>query len=498
MNKHLYLTSSEVVQEAPAGLKVGPTEALVSRVIIGERVRQARIAANMTQQELAGETYSKSYISAVERGKMTPSFQALRILADRLGRSLSFFFGEGEAPLGTPAESGAATGVLPDGERQRREERAKQMLKEAEEWLVKSQPDKALEALHVSADAPPADLPTYEQPRWYRLAGWASLLARKFPEAINWLESGLGLVETLRTQAPSAQKAQLGEMAERMRELLGGCYYDQGQPARALEHHLQCLIAITDGVVTDPELKLLIYKALGNDNMVLGRHDEAILFYQRACKLAEDMNEPRQRGLAYWGLGLTYKASGDLFRAKNAFGEALSIFGELEDTLLTSRLHAVLGVVLIELKEYKAAEQHLRLALEAAERINDAYARQVALGNVAILRLAQSNPDEAIKAAQEGLSAVSQSKDPRIEGQIYQTLAEAYEARQDVSAAGQAYKDAITTLAQTEDGEFIGRVHDRYGSFLASQGRFEEAYEQIGLAQAVLARKTAIGTGESA
>jgi transcriptional regulator with XRE-family HTH domain len=63
--------------------------------LIGARVRAARITAHLTQQELAGPTFSKSYISAVERGKMTPSLQALRILTSRLGVSLASVLGEG-------------------------------------------------------------------------------------------------------------------------------------------------------------------------------------------------------------------------------------------------------------------------------------------------------------------------------------------------------------------------------------------------------------------
>jgi transcriptional regulator with XRE-family HTH domain len=65
-----------------------------ARQIIGDCVRMARVAANLTQEELAGTTYSKSYISAVERGKMTPSFQALRLLAERLNVTLSSLLGE--------------------------------------------------------------------------------------------------------------------------------------------------------------------------------------------------------------------------------------------------------------------------------------------------------------------------------------------------------------------------------------------------------------------
>jgi len=264
-----------------------------------------------------------------------------------------------------------------------------------------------------------------------------------------------------------------------------------GQPAQAREHHLRCLAAISDGRVTDPELTFLIYKALGNDNSMLGRYDEAILFFQRACNKAEDLNDPRQRGLAFWGLAQTYESSGDLFRAEAAFREALNTFERLNNIQLASQLHAVLGQVLTKLKNYEKAERHLRLALESAERINDVYARGIALGNLAILHLGQGNPDEAVKAAQEGVSALRQSESYQTEGQVYQTLAEAYEARRDGSAAEQAYKDAITTLARTEADEFLSRVHERYGQFLASQGRFAEAYEQVGLAQKVLARKKA-------
>ena len=61
---------------------------------IGERVRAARIAAHLTQRQLAGETYSNSYISVVEHGKLTPSLPALERLAGRLGVSHAFLLGE--------------------------------------------------------------------------------------------------------------------------------------------------------------------------------------------------------------------------------------------------------------------------------------------------------------------------------------------------------------------------------------------------------------------
>ncbi len=483
-----HLTFSDVIPGASGGTGNSPKEA-ISRTIIGERVRQARIAANMTQQELAGATYSKSYISAVERGKMTPSFQALHILAERLGRPLSYFLGEGAVSLEALVGSSAPVDALSEEERQRREAEARQMLIEAEGLLGKHQAEKAMEALHVAAGEPPDGLPPHDRPRWYWLAGWAGVWAKQFSEAQGWLERGLEVVEDARAWTPPTKKAQLNEMAERIRNLLGVCYYEQAQPAKALEHHLQCLRAITDGIVTDPELKLLIYKSLGNDYSTQGRHDEAIYYFQRACKLAEDMNDPRQWGLACWGLGLTYETSGDLFHAEEAFGQALKLFEQLNDTQLVPRLHAMLGQLLTKMKDYQRAEKHLADALEAASQSDNIHARGVALGNIASLHLARGNPDEAIKVTLDGLRPLRGTENYRTEGQLYETLARAYDVKRDISAAEQAYKEAIMTLEHTEDGEYLGRAHERYGQFLAAQSRFAEAYEQMGIARKLLDRK---------
>ena len=52
---------------------------------LGERLRALRIAKGLTQTELAGERFSKEYVSQIERGKTAPSAEALAWLAPRLG-----------------------------------------------------------------------------------------------------------------------------------------------------------------------------------------------------------------------------------------------------------------------------------------------------------------------------------------------------------------------------------------------------------------------------
>src|SRR5262245_4043377 len=52
---------------------------------LGERLRQLRVAAGLTQSDLAGDRFSKEYISQIERGKTRPTTETVEWLAMRLG-----------------------------------------------------------------------------------------------------------------------------------------------------------------------------------------------------------------------------------------------------------------------------------------------------------------------------------------------------------------------------------------------------------------------------
>ncbi len=65
------LTSLRTPQRASSGL--------------GTRLRQLRVSAGLTQSELAGDRFSKEYVSQIERGKTRPTPETLAWIAGRLG-----------------------------------------------------------------------------------------------------------------------------------------------------------------------------------------------------------------------------------------------------------------------------------------------------------------------------------------------------------------------------------------------------------------------------
>src|ERR1700746_724097 len=57
---------------------------------LGDRLRQLRVSAGMTQTDLAGERFSKEYVSQIERGKTRPTRETLEWLAQQLGGDADF------------------------------------------------------------------------------------------------------------------------------------------------------------------------------------------------------------------------------------------------------------------------------------------------------------------------------------------------------------------------------------------------------------------------
>ena len=138
---------------------------------IGQRLKEARLAAGLSQRQLCGDTITRNMLSQIENGAARPSMDTLQTLAKRLGKPVSFFLEEeqvGVEPLLKAlqclhqAEQALSEGRLPYGaslleecaasakqtpyflpvlERRRQVLLAKALPEEAEAILAALQPD---------------------------------------------------------------------------------------------------------------------------------------------------------------------------------------------------------------------------------------------------------------------------------------------------------------------------------------------------------------------
>jgi tetratricopeptide (TPR) repeat protein len=339
------------------------------------------------------------------------------------------------------------------------------------------------EALQVLGErnVPPNHLVEVQRIDWYWLTGWALVQKQKPDDAIRRLQEGLRLAEQLRVLLSSSQQVRLAEAAVWLSHFLGSAWCASGQTALAYDYHFQCREAILDGTVIDPELKLLIYSGLGRDALVLGHTEESISAYKDAVRQAEDQRNPRQRGFAFWGLGLAYQAKEDFLRAKASYRQAIEALNRHEDLRLLAQVRNLLGHVLFHLGEWKQAERQFRFSLDVVRSLEDYNTWGYILGNLAELYGAQGHWEDSIEAARAGVLIAQKCGDTRNHGQLHLRLASAYAARHDVTATEEALQKAMALFEEITDLGLLGETRTRYAEFLQQQGRFQDAYEYMRL-----------------
>ena len=61
---------------------------------LGQRIKEARLAAGVSQRQLCGDTITRNMLSRIEHGAVRPSMTTLQFLAEQLGKPVSYFLDE--------------------------------------------------------------------------------------------------------------------------------------------------------------------------------------------------------------------------------------------------------------------------------------------------------------------------------------------------------------------------------------------------------------------
>ncbi len=280
---------------------------------LGERLRQLRVAAGLTQSELAGDRFSKEYVSQIERGKTRPTGETVEWLASRLGCDAGFL----------------ANGVATD-ERGRLEA----ALARAETMIEAHRNEDAAAEYETLVPASRATgIPEIEV-RALVGAGRTQMRIGALRTALDLLNDARGIVE-------SANFSDL-ERAE-VYFALGVCRYQLNSVQTALGLLNESLaLAERSGMPSD-SLRSNILSWRSRCWRRQRDYEAAREDIERALQLAEDAADPRTIGDAYFQASMVADREGHWILARNYAEKARAAYEELSDLVHVGQLKNNLG-----------------------------------------------------------------------------------------------------------------------------------------------------------
>lgn len=336
---------------------------------VGDRIRQARLRASLTQAQVAKGRYTAAYISALERGLAKPSMAALTFLSERLGVPIPDLV----------AEDRPAAGRM-----------------EAELLLVAGKWQEGLDRYDGLLDAAGED----RRQRAELLRGRAEALYRmgRGNDAIRPAAEAAELFDGLGAPADAAWA----------RYWLASAHHAADNAAEARSILQELLDAQQGGLQVASDFRFRLLMSLGQVEARDGQPERAIARMEEARTLLADASL-RRRAAFLSELAMHYKRSGDLERSIRTGHESLAVFRAAEAEVDEAALHVGMGLTHLELGNLAQASEHLSRARDLADASHD---EPGLLSDVAEaearLALARGDHSRARQRAEAALAAAAQ------------------------------------------------------------------------------------------
>ena len=374
------LQGYDVARLAGAGERV-PADGTAGAAALGERVRRLRMAAGLSQTQLAAGRFSKEYVSQIERGKTRPTTETLVWLAERLGADTEFL----------------ATGVS-SVDRYRWEA----ALARGEALVEQHRYEEAVRELQSSLQASREFGVTGLAVRTLAGLAWARMELGEVPAAIELLLEARSLSE-----GPASSEVERADILFR----LGVCRYKLSSISTAaalLDEALQ--LADRSGHPCDrlrAEILLWRSRCYRRQRDYLAARENV----ERALELAEALQHPSTAANAYFQASLVAEREGHLGLARTYAERARASYEQIADRANVGRLLNNLGGLTFMLGKPEEAVGYLKDALrELLDQGSDIEAAHVVC-SLAEIHLGMGRLEEAESEARTALDLLGDRVD---------------------------------------------------------------------------------------
>jgi transcriptional regulator with XRE-family HTH domain len=418
---------------------------------LGKRIRQIRLEKNLTQEQLGQGDFSKSYLSAVELGKIEPSLRALRLLAERLGISLSYLLDSSGTELINQASTItiAQARFALEGAEYARARDLLQSLNTAVVAISQKREAKYLEACAL------AGLKLYDQAIANFLAARKLWQETGFSEWLARIDMGLGEIHLYQKLYGEAQ-TYLDSALEAVRNGTVSDYYltlkiikmvaklyQETNEREKLSKLFDEVENLTKYTPSNPESITLLAELAQNcaekDDFLQAR-----ILIERAIGIRSSLNFARDFIRFFWLFGATSEENGQTAKALTFYNSGLAMTTwHLADPEVVNTYNKIARLILAE-NNLEGAKEFIQKAKQTLDLLNQ-----------------QGNDYKAAL------------------GQIYVTEAQIADLEGKPDETERLFQSAETLLEGSDKQTILPDIYYEHGNSLLKRGRQREGYTYI-------------------
>ena len=413
---------------------------------LGDRLRLLRVAAGLTQTELAGDRFSKEYVSQIERGKTRPTPETVTWLAARLDVDPAFL----SSGVSTD-ERGRVEAVLARAEALSKGYRYTESIAAFEE----------VRAAVSATNSVELDVRTRSGEAWARMQE-------------GDLRTAVDLLNGARAVAEGSIFSDVDRAEIVFR--LGVCRYKLSSVSTAVALLDEALALAERSDMPADGLRSDIYHWRSRCHLRQRDFEAAREDAEHALELAEGVGDRRKMADAYFQASLVAERTGHWVLSRNYAERAKNLFQELDDERTVGRLLNNLGGLSLLLGKPEQAIEQLKASFAAAVEVDSQADAGQAVNGLATVYLRLGDWAAAEENAREALRLLDGREDFLDEiGQAQVVLGRSLLERDCFDDAEVSFRSADATFEQLSSISHRAGAWVALGDLAARRGEDAEA-----------------------
>lgn len=418
---------------------------------LGQRLRDARAAAGLSQGQLGAPYYTRAHVSAIELGKIRPAMKSLEHMAAKLGKPASYFMEDAEA------------------------ERSRRALEfDVDRVAVLASRITAAECIADVDDLLARNgLSTRQRCRLHLARARALNLTERASDALRDLTVAKRLIANVRDE----------RLALAVDYELAAATRGSGDSPRARELFLELLRSLERADDRDRLLRVRVLQALGAVSVDLGEPQAAAGYLNSALEWAQDIGDLSSLFAIQYGLAVSHRAQSDMDAATAYLQRALATSEVAKDVGATAIVHNMLAVIAADGGRLAAAYDHADRAIELGRMAGPAAYVTHYLNTKAECAAKLGDWATAERAARQSLELATEHGSQVGLAAAHVALSQVFEARGDAAAAGELAEAARIYRGLAAKSELadvlmrLSRAAKAHGDLAAAERYATQAFE---------------------